>query len=174
MVPKAERMTDLNGVHVLLAEDNSMNQFYARQLLSSWNIKTDIANNGIEVVEKARQQKYDIILMDLQMPVMDGIEALKNIRRSSSPNDSTPVICVSADAFEETRKMAMDNGMNDYLTKPINEEALFDIIVRQLGPGHRIIKASEEALSKENLKALPLLDLEKLIPVLLDDKYDLN
>ncbi|AHM58906.1 multi-sensor hybrid histidine kinase [Flammeovirgaceae bacterium 311] len=168
---RAVQHADLSGILVLLAEDNSMNQFYARQLLSSWNVQVDIANNGIEVVEKARNQKYDIILMDLQMPVMDGLEALKKIRTTTSLNHRTPVICVSADAFEETRKKAMDHGMDDFLTKPINEDALFATLVSQLG---RRLPVVDEQLKKELVKTQPLLDLDSLSPVLLDDKEALS
>lgn len=163
--------TDLSGVNVLLAEDNSLNQFYARQLLSSWNVKLDIANNGLEVVEKARIQKYDIILMDLQMPIMDGLEAMRKIRTTNSLNHSTPVIGVSADAFEETRKKAIQHGMDDYLTKPINEEALFGIMVWQL---ERKPPQLDIKLKREIIKTQPLLDLDSLSPVLLEDKDALS
>jgi signal transduction histidine kinase/DNA-binding NarL/FixJ family response regulator len=163
----APRVSDLSGVSVLLAEDNSMNQFYARQLLSSWNIQVELAGNGIEVVDKSRQQKYDIILMDLQMPVMDGLEAFKKIRTALNPNQKTPIICISADAFEETRIKAMNHGMDDYLTKPINEDALFEALVRQLERKQPLI---DEQLRRELIQTQPLLDLESLSPVLLDDK----
>ncbi|EMR01380.1 ATP-binding protein [Cesiribacter andamanensis] len=169
--PKAMQASDLSGVSVLLAEDNSMNQFYARQLLSSWNIQVELANNGIEVVEKSRQHKYDLILMDLQMPVMDGLEALKKIRTAANPNHKTPVICISADAFEETRHKALSHGMDDYLTKPINEDALFAALVRQLDKTGPII---DEKLRRELIKTQPLLDLDSLSPVLLDDKDALS
>jgi signal transduction histidine kinase/CheY-like chemotaxis protein/HPt (histidine-containing phosphotransfer) domain-containing protein len=171
IVSKAVQPADLSGIQVLLAEDNSMNQFYARQLLSSWNVQVDIASNGIEVVEKARCQKYDIILMDLQMPVMDGLEALKKIRTSNSLNHKTPVICVSADAFEETRTKAMNHGMDDFLTKPINEDALFASLVTQLD---RKLPVVDEQLKREVVKSQPLLDLDSLSPVLLDDKDALS
>ncbi len=168
---KGNQVSDLSGAYILLAEDNSMNQFYARQLLSSWNVKLDIANNGLEVVEKARTQKYDIILMDLQMPVMDGFEALKKIRTGPSLNHATPVIGVSADVFEETRRKALQHGMNDYLTKPIQEEILFEILSRHVGK----IKPLQDIQAKKEVATLqPLLDLDSLSPVLLDDKEALG
>ena len=169
-VSKAVQNADLSGIHVLLAEDNSMNQFYARQLLSSWNIQVEIANNGIEVVEKAKIHKYDIILMDLQMPVMDGLEALRRIRNSDSLNQKTPVICVSADAFEETKVRALQVGMDDFLTKPINEDALFTALVQQLGKKPQQHSVVDAPVFSEPVKTQPLLDLDSLSPVLLDDK----
>jgi signal transduction histidine kinase/CheY-like chemotaxis protein/HPt (histidine-containing phosphotransfer) domain-containing protein len=173
------RKIDLNGIKILLAEDNSMNQFYARQLLSSWNVEIELANNGIEVVHKSRSQKFDIILMDLQMPVMDGYEAIKELRDDkNNPNQHTPVICVSADAFAETRNKAIAAGMNDYLTKPIDEDALIDILTQYTKAGKNYPSSAKGTIGKreaaENAENAPLLDLNNLSPVLKDDPIALS
>ena len=172
-----KEIVDLHGMRILLAEDNSMNQFYARQLLATWNVEVDLANNGIEVIHKARETRYDIILMDLQMPVMDGYEAIKELREHTGINQHTPVVCVSADAFSETRNRALEAGMNDYLTKPIDEEALVKVLNRYTSKdiGYTTVKPSVVVNANKNEEQnQPLIDLNKLSPVLLDDSTALN
>ncbi|MBQ4820213.1 ATP-binding protein [Aquimarina sp. MMG016] len=119
----------ISGMNVLIVEDNKMNQFFMQQLFSNWNIKTDIAENGKIALEKLDNNSYDLILMDMHMPVMDGPEAAEIIRKSKNPNISqTPIIACSADVFPESKKRAIDSGMNFYLTKPVSEKELEEIL----------------------------------------------
>ena len=158
---------DLKGVRVLLAEDNSMNQFYAKQLLSSWNISVDVAGNGVEVIELAASRAYDLILMDLQMPLMNGYDAIAKIRKGGGPNCNSPVICVSADVFPEARKKALEQGMDDFLTKPIDEDALFKVI-NQYVP--RSAKPEIcDTLKVELIRNQQLLNLENISPIIRND-----
>ena len=158
---------DLSGLKILLAEDNTMNQFYAKQLLVSWNVTVDVAGNGLEVVELAKEKAYDLILMDIQMPLMNGLEAIQHIRNGRNRNASTPVVCVSADVFPETRSRAMESGMNDFLTKPIDENDLFTIINKHVQRNRPEVC---DALKLEVLKSQNLLNVESISPIIRNDQ----
>ena len=131
-LPKPKQVEkEFEGVRVLLAEDNDINQQIAVELLASVGIKTDIANNGREAVEKlmASNGEYHLILMDLQMPEVDGHAATLQIRRESR-FDKTPIIAMTAHALSDIRARAMSEGMQDYLTKPVNPEQLYETLRR--------------------------------------------
>ncbi|MBL1210509.1 MAG: response regulator [Geminocystis sp. GBBB08] len=102
---------------ILVAEDYPLNQKVIQYLLTSLNYTADIVNNGLEVLERLEKQFYDVILMDMQMPQMDGITATKIIRQSSTPQPY--IIALTANALEEDRQLCLNIGMNDYLSKPI-------------------------------------------------------
>ncbi len=109
----------LKGKNILVVEDNEFNQFIARSILLKWNTNTDLAANGREAIEKVGEKNYDMILMDMQMPVMDGLTATRILRKEF--NIKTPIIALTAFATTEAIGKAMDAGMNDYLTKPFEE-----------------------------------------------------
>ncbi len=111
----------LIGKKILLVEDNTMNQFFAQKLLEGWGMKVDIANNGKEGVEMFSRKHYDCILMDIQMPEMDGIQATKIIRLE---NKYIPIIALTALSVEEEADNFKSAGMNDYITKPFEAEYL--------------------------------------------------
>ncbi len=119
-------------VHILLAEDNDINQEIAIELLALVGITTDIARSGRETISKlknAAPHHYDLILMDLEMPDMDGHEATREIRKFSE-FDAVPIIAMTAHALAEIRELCLREGMQDYLTKPINPEVLYHTISR--------------------------------------------
>lgn len=124
----------LNGARILMCEDHPMNVELAKQLLEMQGMKVTIAWNGKEGVEafrKSRENEFDIILMDIRMPVMDGIEAAKNIR--ALPREDAkdiPIIALTADAFEEDTKRCFDAGMNAFASKPIDPQKLFSTLVK--------------------------------------------
>lgn len=131
-VLKEEKTADwknmnLQGIKVLVVEDVEFNIMVAEKMLHSWNAKVDIAENGKEGVEKAKQIQYDIILMDLQMPVMDGYTAAKAIRQF---NTAIPIIALTASASLGMQHKALDTGMNDYVSKPFNPHDLYNIIFK--------------------------------------------
>ncbi|WP_282086464.1 PAS domain-containing hybrid sensor histidine kinase/response regulator [Aquimarina algiphila] len=129
LTTQAENKRSLSGMKVLVVEDNKMNQFFMRQLFSNWNIKADIADNGKVALEKLEESIYDLILMDMHMPVMDGPETTEIIRKSSNNRiNQLPIVACSADVFPESKKKAIESGMNFYLTKPLSEEALEEIL----------------------------------------------
>jgi len=122
----------LSGVNILVAEDNPVNQMLIQQVLSKWDVTFTICNNGQEAVDVINQQTFNIILMDLQMPVLDGISATHKIRQSEGVNQDIPIIALTADAFVETRKRVINEGFNDYLTKPFKKEDLLEKISKHV------------------------------------------
>ncbi len=115
---------------VLVVEDNAINQKVAMRLLSTLGYTSDLAANGAEGLKMAQERRYDVILMDCQMPVMDGYEASKAIRKSSGPSSRTPIIAVTANALSGERVKCLAAGMDDYVPKPVSKEALDSAIRR--------------------------------------------
>ncbi len=112
----------LSGMEVLVVDDNKMNLLIASKFLKKWHINVDAANNGEEAVSVTAQKQYDLIIMDLQMPLMNGFEATEKIREF---NTDVPIIALTADAMPDTYAKAIASGMNDYLTKPFIPDVLF-------------------------------------------------
>ena len=119
---------------VLVVEDNEMNQVMAKGLLQKLGLTVQIAKNGQEGVNKTMQLDPDLILMDLHMPVLDGIEAMKKIRQHPSAK-SIPIIALSADAFTQQQEMALKAGFTDYLTKPLKLDRLVPLLIDHLEKG---------------------------------------
>ena len=118
---------------VLLVEDNEINQEVAKQILESKGLSVDVAWHGVEALERVTSRNYDAILMDMQMPVMDGLEATRLIRELPAYR-SVPIIAMTANAFEEDKQQCMAAGMNDFLSKPFDPEMLFAMLIRWI-PG---------------------------------------
>ncbi len=112
------------SLRLLIAEDNPINQKVLMHMLKRRQHEIDIASNGDEAVELARRTVYDLIFMDCQMPVMDGLAATRCIRADAGPNQETPIIAVTANAFEEDHNRCLAAGMNDYISKPITQAQL--------------------------------------------------
>ena len=120
------------GQSVLLAEDNIINRLIARELLSNAGLVVEQAENGAIALELAAQQKWDLILMDMQMPVMDGLVAARAIRERGDV--AVPIVAMTAHAFVEDRAACLEAGMNDHIAKPVNPGALYAILMRWLPP----------------------------------------
>ena len=121
----------LKGTRVLLVEDNSINVMVARQFLQLWKIEMDVAINGLMAIEMVSEKDYDVVLMDLQMPEMDGYEATKHIRSMPGKNfGQLPIIALTASAMLDIKDKAFDVGMNDYLSKPFNPNELYQKIAK--------------------------------------------
>ena len=121
----------VKGMHVLIAEDNKVNQLVLKLVLKGWGCKFDIANNGEEAVESFSKNKYDIVLMDLQMPILNGYQATEGIREIEQNNNSKNpiyIVALTADAFPETKQNVLIKGFNDFLAKPFNSEDLLLIL----------------------------------------------
>jgi signal transduction histidine kinase/ActR/RegA family two-component response regulator len=112
-------------LRILLAEDNDLNLQLMTLMFEQLGFQFEVAKNGVEVLEKVKNQHFDVILMDVQMPVMNGLEATREIR-SMEGKEQIIIIGLSANVFEEDQKKALESGMNDYLTKPIRLAALAD------------------------------------------------
>ena len=119
-------MAGRHPLRILLAEDNAVNQKLALRLLSQMGYRADVAGNGLEAIQAVERQPYDVILMDVQMPEMDGLEATRQIcARSLDGGRSVPrIIAMTANAMQGDREMCLDAGMDDYLSKPIRVEEL--------------------------------------------------
>lgn len=114
---------------ILVVEDDEINQIVIKNILQEAGFTVDIAENGTRAIQKLKENKFDAILMDIQMPEMDGIEATKLIREELKLK-TVPIIGLSAHAFKEEKQKALDAGMDDYLTKPVNPEELFKTLSR--------------------------------------------
>ncbi len=125
---------DLSKVNVLLVEDNVINQRVALFELNKWKVNTDIANDAISAIEKLKTNIYTIILMDISMPGMDGIEATKYIRTQLlEPAKNTPIIAMTASALSGEKEKCFKAGMNDYISKPFNPLTFYKKIVKWSG-----------------------------------------
>jgi PAS domain S-box-containing protein len=120
----------LKNLSVLLVEDNDINQLYASSILKTWDCNTEMAENGYVAIEKIKNNSFDIILMDLQMPVMDGYEATKAIRMGEAPKNQTPIIALTANATRSEIEKCLAAGMNDCIPKPFTPEDLFRVLVK--------------------------------------------
>ncbi len=119
--------------NVLVAEDVELNQFLAKHIMHSWGFEVTIAENGRKALEALQEKDFDLILMDIQMPEMDGINATQYIRQmADSKKASIPIIALTANALKGDSERYLQAGMNDYLSKPFTEESLFAVIKRNL------------------------------------------
>ena len=116
-------------MHVLLAEDNEINQMIAIELLSVKGVTVDAVANGLEVLEALEKGCYDLVLMDIQMPEMDGLTATGKIRANPRYKD-LPIIAMTAHAMVGDREASLDGGMNDHVTKPIDPDLLYAALKR--------------------------------------------
>jgi CheY-like chemotaxis protein len=125
-------------IRILLAEDNVINQKVILAMLVHGDYQIDIANNGLEAVEAVRRSDYDLVLMDVHMPELDGIQATIQIRAMPGPKSKLPIIAVTADAMPGDREKFLQAGMNDYVTKPIDHEKFTQVVARHCGARSRI------------------------------------
>jgi two-component system sensor histidine kinase/response regulator len=116
---------------VLIADDNRINQELATELLRLVDLQVEVADNGRIAVDMARRGAYDLILMDMQMPEMDGLEATRLIR-TVPELDSTPIVAMTASAFGADRDACLAAGMNDHIGKPVNPATLYEKMLRWL------------------------------------------
>jgi hypothetical protein len=119
---------NLEGIHILLVEDNKMNQLVASKFMKRWGATLDIAENGLEAINILEKQSYHLILMDLQMPQMDGYATSRFIRSNMPHLNNIPILALTASALLDIRKNVMEVGMNDYLTKPFDPQELYNKI----------------------------------------------
>ena len=130
-LPQIKKIYDQSQLKILIADDDEINQEFGLLLLKTFGYDADIANNGLEVLELLKKQSYNIILMDMQMPEMDGLTATKMIRESSQTQPW--IIAVTANVLERDRQKCLEVGMNDYLSKPIMIEDFNHAISKYLG-----------------------------------------
>jgi CheY-like chemotaxis protein len=125
--------------HVLVAEDNPVNCLVVQAMLEQLGMTVTLANDGMQAVAAVQAQPVDLVLMDCQMPLMDGYEATRRIRASAHARAGLPIVALTAHALAEDRQRCEAAGMDDYLAKPVTGEALARVLQRHLGsvaPGH--------------------------------------
>jgi len=125
------RLMDFSAKDILLVEDNEFNQQVVLGFLADTKAKVDVANNGVIALEKLAIKKYDLVLMDIQMPEMDGLTATQKIRKQAQFKEM-PIIAMTAHAMPEELNKCLEVGMNEYFTKPIDPNALFDLMEKYL------------------------------------------
>lgn len=115
-----------NNKKILVVEDDDISQFLIKKMLENLSFDVTIASNGIEALEILAEQKFDLILMDIEMPVISGFETVRRIQSSNFDNESknTPIIGISANPFENNKDVYLNQGLKDYITKPISQEEL--------------------------------------------------
>ena len=117
------------STRILIVDDHAINRTVAGKIIENWGISTDFAENGAEAISKLYTQTYDLILMDMQMPVMDGIQATKTIRNSGTHFANIPIIAMTAAALPQERQRCLNSGMNEYLAKPFDPKRLQTLIL---------------------------------------------
>jgi PAS domain S-box-containing protein len=120
------------ALDVLLVEDNDINRLYAKTILKNWNCFTETAENGLVAIEKLKGNNFDVVLMDVQMPVMDGYEATKAIRMMAPPLRDIPIVALTANATKADVEKCLAAGMNDYLPKPFTPDDLYRKLFNEL------------------------------------------
>jgi len=175
---RTEKLRNIQGAQILLVEDNEINQELARELLENEMLPVTITANGEEAVKLVKEKNFDAVLMDVQMPVMDGYQATRKIREwesgirnaefgsgnkiekdsdSKSEIKRLPIIAMTAHAMTGDRERCLQAGMNDYVPKPIDPDRLFSALVRWIKPGNRVIpdyllvKADENSTGDDRL-----------------------
>jgi CheY-like chemotaxis protein len=124
------QMAARHPLRILLAEDNVVNQKLALRLLQQMGYRADVASNGIEAIECVARQPYDVVLMDVQMPEMDGLEASRRITAKYKPAERPRIVAMTANAMQGDREECLAAGMDDYVTKPIRVDALVEALDR--------------------------------------------
>jgi len=121
------------GLWILLVEDNEVNQVFTKTVLEEADYQIDVVNNGLEAIEQLAQKKYDCVLMDIHMPVMDGFEATIRIRQQTQYLD-LPIIAMTASALESSKEQCLSSGMNDYIGKPVSTHELNAVLAKWIKP----------------------------------------
>ncbi len=140
-------------LQILVAEDNATNQFVVRSMLGRLGYQPDFAGNGRLALEAIAQRAYDLVLMDIQMPEMDGITATKNLLARAGQGSRPRIVATTANATEDDRQVCVDAGMDDYLSKPINPEKLKEVLLR-CPRGHEFPPAQQAAFDSSAIEAL--------------------
>jgi CheY-like chemotaxis protein/HPt (histidine-containing phosphotransfer) domain-containing protein len=146
----------------LLAEDNEINQRVAVTILKKWGHRVDTARNGNEAVDAIRQHAYDLVLMDIQMPEMDGMEATQAIRQLNGEAARVPILAMTANAMQGDRERFLAAGMDDYIAKPIDRDTLFEVLQRYASPSPAPAAPKDDDIKLKPEDVTPLIGHEVL------------
>ena len=164
----ADRSSPIHGAEILLVEDNRFNQILAKRLLENMQLKVTVAEDGAEAVAWVRRKKFAAVLMDLQMPVMDGFEAVRQIR-GMPEGENLPIIAMTASAMMQDKLACLDAGMNDHLAKPIEPKMLVTCLLDWIEPRHPVDITPSHPEATVNLSSPPesaSVDRRRLEPLL--------
>ncbi|VAW33748.1 hypothetical protein MNBD_DELTA03-1689, partial [hydrothermal vent metagenome] len=151
---------DISGACVLLVEDSVFNQQVASEVMKQAGVEVDIANNGREALEMVREKPFDLVLMDIQMPVMDGLSAARAIRNLGGDFRELPIVAMSANAMASDRQKSLAAGMNDHINKPFDPDELYACLSRWLEAGGWRTVETEGREEREAAES-PNLDMER-------------
>ena len=155
----------LADIRVLLVEDNDINQLVAKDILERAGIRVSIASNGEEAIKHVRANKFEAVLMDMQMPIMDGYKATEIIRKTYS-SSKLPIIAMTANALKGDRERSIESGMNDYISKPINPDLLYETLEKWL------LGKNEKSIKNPPKDKVAILEFEKTL-IRLGNKQEL-
>jgi two-component system, sensor histidine kinase and response regulator len=147
-----QRLVSLRGARILLVEDNDINQQVARELLEDAGFTVDVADNGEIALAQVQKAAYDLVFMDMQMPVMDGVTATREIRKLAQL-EHMPIVAMTANAMDQDRRKCMEAGMNDFLVKPIDPEEMWTILARWVRPRRPATQAAPQAPAETAARA---------------------
>ena len=142
-IGKIEKL-DIENNKILIVEDNKMNLKYITSLLKKWKLEYEVCTNGQEACDLTDVKKFDLIFMDLQMPIMDGFEATQVIRSRNNQNKGIPIVALTASTFLSKKRLALKAGMSDFLSKPFTPNQLFEMISKFLSKSEIIEKVETD------------------------------
>ncbi len=152
----------LQNASILLVEDNDINRLYAGSILKMWGCPFDTAENGEVALEKHKNSHFDLILMDIQMPVMDGFETTKAIRQWPNEKGKVPIVALTANATRKDIDKCLALGMNDCLTKPFTQEDLLKVLNKYLGSKFNVVQSVNNKASNHRSDRIDFSYLEKV------------
>ena len=153
VLPTAD-LAQIAGARILLVEDNDLNQQVATEILIQAGLSVDVADNGLRALEMLGRADYDLVLMDMQMPVMDGLTAAREIRKQARL-DSLPVVAMTANAMSGDRERCLAVGMQDHVAKPIDPAALWATLMNWIKPRSRLLPAASDVPTKPAVEPSP-------------------
>ncbi|MFT3824262.1 MAG: ATP-binding protein [Chitinophagaceae bacterium] len=145
-------ISSFNGVKILVAEDNQMNQLLVKYIFRNWQLHFELAENGKEVIDWLQREQFDLLLLDIQMPIMDGYVTAQTIRNELHAD--IPIIAMTAHALAGEREKCLSYGMNDYISKPLHENELFKLLKKYLATHREPISALKDKFHFINLDFL--------------------
>lgn len=167
-LPNQKDVAQLENLTVLVVDDVELNRFLAQQILQRWGVRVDCVASGAESVEAVELKNYDVVLMDVHMDGMSGLEATRQIKAAFTGTETQPVIAaLSASAMEEDKKAAFDAGMDAYLTKPINPRDLYDLLE---ACSNSRMPPSEWSVDAETEES-PEASADRVIPAFIDERH---
>jgi CheY-like chemotaxis protein len=126
-------LEELSKLRILVAEDNIVNQKVVIRMLEKMGLRSDLAKDGQEAIDATKSRHYDLILMDVEMPKLDGLDATRSIRTQDGMAD-IPIVALTAHALIEEKEKCLNSGMNDFLAKPVSPKSLSDMITKWCSP----------------------------------------